>query len=277
MTKAEQKKKLLLHEPGDAADWQGCPDFSTCVTLHRGVKAIEIPKPERQYSSRAVVLLSGGMDSTTLAYDLAAQGWALTLVSVDYGQKHREKELDAAQRYAAFGGSEHVVVSYPELGALLGSALTSTDIDVPDGHYTDDSMAATVVPNRNAILISLAWGIAVSVDASLVATAVHAGDHPIYPDCRPEFIEALGAALKLGTAGLAKESLTLAAPYVEISKTEIARRGDHLGVNWANTWSCYKGGELHCGMCGTCVERHEAFTDAGLEDPTDYYATGEMS
>lgn len=265
-----ERKKLLLHEPGLSADWQGCPAFTNCVTLHRGTRAVKIPPA----NGKAVVLLSGGMDSTTLAYELGAAGWELLLVSVDYGQAHKEQELAAAQRTAErlrhSDGAEYIVVLYPELGELLSSALTDPGAEIPDGHYTDESMAATVVPNRNAILISIAWGIAVAQSATIVATAVHAGDHPIYPDCRPEFIDALNTALRLGTAGHADPVLRLAAPYVDVDKTDIARRGVHARVNWADTWSCYKGDELHCGTCGTCVERREAFTDAGITDPTEY-------
>jgi 7-cyano-7-deazaguanine synthase len=268
-----ERKKLLLHEPGDAADWQGCPDFPTCVTLHRGVQAVEIPKPELG-ADRAVVLLSGGMDSTTLAYDLDAAGWKLTLVSFNYGQKHGQKELAAARRTAVAIGEfegevDHIEVDISELGHSLDSALTDPLVEIPEGHYTDETMSATVVPNRNAILLGIAWGIAESQGATIIATAVHAGDHPIYADCRPEFISALSTAFFMGS----KETHVvqhIVAPYAKISKTDIARRGHHLDVIWSDTWSCYKGGDVHCGKCGTCVERIEAFTDAGVTDVTEY-------
>lgn len=210
------------------------------------------------------------MDSTTLAYDLKAQGYSLILASVDYGQRHRRAELTKAKATAEKLDAEHLICDLTSLRTLLsGSALTD-DIEVPEGHYAADSMSLTVVPNRNMIMLSVAGGIAVARDAQIVATAVHAGDHPIYPDCRPEFIEAVSAALKAGTAGQGHPDLDIVAPYVTIDKTEIARIGDSLGVPWAETWSCYKGGDVHCGRCGTCVERIEALWSAGVDDPTTY-------
>ena len=219
-----------------------------------------------------VVTVSGGLDSVTLAHLLAAEGRALTFVSFDYGQRH-VRELDFAAAAARRLGAAHHVVDLRSVGALLsGSALTDASVDVPDGHYTDDSMRSTVVPNRNAILLSVATGVAVATGAEVVATAVHAGDHPIYPDCRPAFIEAFEHLVRVGNEGFAHPDLRVEARFLDKSKAEIVGLGAALGVPFAETWSCYRGGELHCGRCGTCVERREAFELAGVEDPTAYEA-----
>jgi 7-cyano-7-deazaguanine synthase len=219
---------------------------------------------------RAVVTVSGGLDSVTLAHDLAAGGAELALLSFDYGQRH-VRELACAAACAERLGAEHHVVDLRSVGGLLsGSALTDDAVEVPEGHYTDESMKATVVPNRNAILLSIATGLAVATGADTVATAVHAGDHPIYPDCRPAFIEAFGAVARVGNEGFAAEGFSVVAPYLTFSKAGIVARGAALGVPFAETWSCYQGGELQCGRCGTCVERKEAFELAGVPDPTAY-------
>ena len=222
----------------------------------------------------AVALLSGGMDSTTLAYYLRAQlGPAqdepnLYLLSFNYGQRHK-KELEFAYRTAAKLNAPHRVVDLSGLRELLaGSALTSPEVEVPEGHYTATTMKATVVPNRNMIMLAIASGLAVSKQLEAVATAVHAGDHAIYPDCRPEFIEALREAIWRGNEGFGPPSLY--APFIMESKAQIAELGAKVNVPWVDTWSCYKGGERHCGKCGTCVERIEAFQLAGIVDPTDY-------
>jgi 7-cyano-7-deazaguanine synthase len=220
--------------------------------------------------SAAVVTVSGGLDSVTLAHVLAADGLALTFVSFDYGQRH-VRELDFARLAASRLGAAHHVVDLRSAGKLLsGSALTDAAVDVPDGHYTDDSMKATVVPNRNAILLSVATGLAVAIGADVVATAVHAGDHPIYPDCRPEFIHAFEKVARVGNEGFGHPALRLEAPFLHLDKVDIVRKGAGLGVPFEETWSCYRGGERHCGRCGTCVERREAFELAGIADPTAY-------
>lgn len=219
-----------------------------------------------QKTMSRVVLFSGGMDST------AALAWALdrgpvaAAVSVDYGQRH-VKELASARQIAAHYGVQHHVLDMTGWGRLLGgSALTDDSVEVPDGHYAADNMAVTVVPNRNATMLMAAAGIAQALGAQSVVTAVHGGDHAIYADCRPEFIQAASAASQLGTDG----GVFIEAPFATISKTEIASLGHALGAPFGLSWSCYKGGLAHCGTCGTCVERREAFTNSGVQDPTTY-------
>lgn len=218
--------------------------------------------------SYAITVLSGGMDSTVLAYQARALYERVDLVSVDYGQRHRI-ELDYAARTATRLGLRHDVVDLSSLRVVLsGSALTDDEVEVPHGHYAADTMAATIVPNRNATLISVAYMAAVARNADALLVGVHAGDHHVYPDCRPEFIRDMNAALKTGNEGSA--SVELLAPFVHNTKTDICRLGHALRVEWADTWSCYEGRDTHCGRCGTCVERREAFRDAGVEDPTSY-------
>lgn len=215
----------------------------------------------------AITVLSGGMDSTVLAYYATSVYATVDLVSVDYGQRHR-KELEYAARTATVLGCRHDIVDLSGVRRLLtGSALTD-DLEVPHGHYAEDNMATTVVPNRNATLISVAYMAGVARSATAVLVGVHAGDHFVYPDCRPEFVGQLGRALATGNEGFAQPELL--APFVHNTKTDICRLGGRLGVDWRNTWSCYEGGDVHCGRCGTCVERREAFLDADVEDPTEY-------
>jgi 7-cyano-7-deazaguanine synthase len=219
-----------------------------------------------------VAIVSGGMDSVTLAHALAADGDTLHLLSVDYGQRHRRELADAEACALRLGARWH----YADLRGvreLLGrSALTDPATPVPYGHYAAPTMAITVVPNRNALLLALAYGLAVTVGADRVATAVHAGDHYVYPDCRPAFLDAFAAMERLATAGHAAPGLHLHAPFAHQTKAAIVRVGHALGVPWAATWSCYEGGAVHCGRCGTCVERREAFTEAAVPDPTEYAA-----
>ncbi|MGW3855760.1 7-cyano-7-deazaguanine synthase QueC [Micromonospora arida] len=220
--------------------------------------------------AHVVVIVSGGMDSTVLAYALQQAGSTVTLLSCDYGQRHR-RELDYAARTAEALHMPHVVVDLTGIvGVLTGSALTDAQVDVPDGHYTDASMRATVVPNRNAIMLDVAVARAVSAGADAVAFGAHAGDHPIYPDCRPAFLAAYESAVRLANEGFLPAGFRVVAPFIDCSKADIARLGDTIGVQFADTWSCYKGGERHCGTCGTCVERREAFAVAGVTDPTEY-------
>jgi 7-cyano-7-deazaguanine synthase len=218
-------------------------------------------------SSHAIVVVSGGMDSTVLAYQAVGLFEQVDLVSIDYGQRHRT-ELDHAAATARRLGCRHDILHLPVGSYLDGSALTDDTVEVPHGHYAADTMASTVVPNRNAMLISVTYGIAIARSADAVLVGVHAGDHHVYPDCRPEFIEALDRALRIGNEGVA--TVSLEAPFVRRSKTDICSLGARLGVVWQETWSCYEGGNIHCGRCGTCVERQEAFRDASVIDPTDY-------
>jgi 7-cyano-7-deazaguanine synthase len=217
--------------------------------------------------SHAIAVVSGGMDSTVLAYQARGLFSEVDLLSVDYGQRHR-KELAFAAMTASRLGCRHDIVDLPIRSMIGGSALTDDAVAVPHGHYAAENMALTVVPNRNAMLISVAYAAAVARGADAVLVGVHAGDHHVYPDCRPEFVRALDVALRIGNEGVGK--VRLEAPFVNHSKTDIARLGGKLGVEWTETWSCYEGGEVHCGRCGTCVERHEAFRDAGIADPTTY-------
>jgi 7-cyano-7-deazaguanine synthase len=222
---------------------------------------------------KAVAVLSGGMDSTAMLYQLVTlkdyKPENVLAVSFLYGQKHA-KELEYARKTTIKLGVQHTLVPMKFLAELLPSALTTADHDVPDGHYAEDSMAQTVVPNRNMIMISIATGLAVAHGARTVHLGVHAGDHFVYPDCRPDFIWQVSRAAYLGTLGFAPEDFQIVAPFMNIPKDGIVEIGHECKVPWEDTWSCYKGGEYHCGTCGTCVERKEAFMLARIEDPTIY-------
>lgn len=220
----------------------------------------------------AVLIVSGGMDSVTLAHKYHAEGFELVLLSFDYGQRHK-KELDLAKACADRLGGVHHVVDLSNITKLLpGSSLTDAAVEVPEGHYAAESMKATVVPNRNAIMLSIAWAHAVAIGADVVAFGAHGGDHFIYPDCRPDFFLSLGEAFMQGNEGFGDPRLHLEAPFIQVDKTEVVRIGATLNVPFEDTWSCYKGEEAHCGKCGTCVERKEAFALAGVADPTVYAA-----
>ncbi len=216
---------------------------------------------------KTIVICSGGLDSVSLAHMVAAEHELTRLVSFDYGQRHR-KELDYAAACAKRLSVPHDVIDMRSIGASLsGSALTD-DIDVPDGHYEEDSMKVTVVPNRNAIMLTIAYGIAAANGDQAVATAVHGGDHFIYPDCRPAFTEAFDAMQRAALDGYA--DVQLYTPFVHGSKGDIVTAGAKYDTPFAETWSCYKGHAQQCGRCGTCVERREAFHLAGVTDPTLY-------
>ncbi|HBR68687.1 MAG TPA: 7-cyano-7-deazaguanine synthase QueC [Rhodospirillaceae bacterium] len=216
---------------------------------------------------KTIVICSGGLDSVILAHKVAAENQLTGLVSFDYGQRHK-KELSCAAACASRLNVPHSIIDISSVGASLsGSALTD-DIAVPDGHYAEDNMRVTIVPNRNAIMLSIAYGIAVSQNAEAVAAAFHGGDHFIYPDCRPGFVAAFESMQDKALEGFSK--IRLYTPFLSITKADIATEGARLGVPVAETWSCYKGGKNHCGRCGTCVERREAFHLAGIEDPTIY-------
>lgn len=214
----------------------------------------------------AVVIFSGGMDSTTLLYSLLADGVHCRALSIDYGQRHRI-ELSYARKTALALGVEFEIADMRQVGrTLLGGSSLTSETPVPHGHYAADSMKATVVPNRNMILLSLAIGWAVATKSEAVAYGAHAGDHTIYPDCRPEFAAAMARAARLADW----HPVELIRPFITMTKAEIVTLGSTIGVPYQETWSCYEGDALHCGLCGTCVERIEAFKDAGVPDPTIY-------
>ncbi len=216
-----------------------------------------------------MTLLSGGMDSATLLWYLKSMGYSpVHAVLFDYGQRHC-KELSYAEQLAQMAGVTHSTINLQSFGALLaGNSQTDKLVAVPEGHYTEASMEKTVVPNRNMVMLSIAAGIAQSKGIYTLAFGAHAGDHAIYPDCRHPFVKAFLEALRLGT----DRGFNVLSPFIHSSKTDIARMGASLGVPFEHTWSCYKGGALHCGRCGTCVERMEAFHDSGVPDPTQYEA-----
>lgn len=216
---------------------------------------------------KTAVVCSGGLDSVSLAHIIAAEGSLSRLVSFDYGQRHR-KELEFARRAAERLDVPFHLIDLRMIGAALtGSALTD-EIDVPDGHYAEETMRITVVPNRNAIMLTIAFGLAAANGDEAVACAVHGGDHFIYPDCRPAFTDAFATMQKAALDGYA--DVMLRVPFVHKTKANIVAEGARAGTPFAETWSCYKGGEIHCGRCGTCVERREAFNLAGVPDPTVY-------
>ncbi|WP_282169526.1 7-cyano-7-deazaguanine synthase QueC [Ruegeria atlantica] len=216
---------------------------------------------------KTTLVCSGGLDSVSLAHVLAAEGNLSRLVSFDYGQRHT-KELTFAALCAKRLGVPHHVIDLRSVGASLkGSALTD-DVDVPDGHYAEETMKVTVVPNRNAIMLTIAYGVAAAQGDDAVAAAVHGGDHFIYPDCRPAFTDAFDTMQRAALNGYADVALHV--PFVRRSKADIVREGARVDTPFDQTWSCYKGGDLHCGRCGTCVERREAFDLAVVPDPTQY-------
>lgn len=219
-----------------------------------------------------VVLCSGGMDSVSALYWAAREHRVSAVTSFDYGAKHNHRELPFAAEHAAKLGVRHEVISLEFVNRLFASDLLKSGGEIPEGHYEAENMKQTVVPFRNAILLSIACGFAESVEARGVVIAAHGGDHAIYPDCREEFMRAMGDAMRLGTYA----NVELLRPFIAMNKAQIAAEGARLGVDFARTWSCYKGGAVHCGKCGTCVERREAFRDAGLVDPTVYEAEPEI-
>ncbi len=215
---------------------------------------------------KVVVLLSGGMDSTAALYEARAKHTVAGAVSFDYGSKHNAREIPFAQWHCRKLKIPHHVVRLDFMPGLFKSALLKSGGKIPDGHYEEKTMKQTVVPFRNGIMLAIAGGFAESIEAQGLVIAAHAGDHAIYPDCREAFMQAMGDALRAGTYA----NIKLLRPFIQLTKAQIAARGDKLGVDFAQTWSCYKGGRIHCGTCGTCVERREAFMLARLPDPTAY-------
>jgi 7-cyano-7-deazaguanine synthase len=220
---------------------------------------------------KIVALFSGGLDSTALVCHLVKQGHEVKCLGVDYGQLHW-RELGSARKIATKLGLEQRTINLRSAKLLLSSALTNPEIKMPEGHYADESMKATIVPNRNMIMLSIAAGWAASLKFDAVAFAAHSGDFAIYPDCRPDFVAAMDNALAYATAGDVPSGIGLYAPFSVFNKADIVRIGHEAGAPFEDTWSCYKGGEVHCGKCGACVERREAFELAKIPDPTKYFA-----
>ena len=212
----------------------------------------------------SVIILSGGMDSCTMLHEFK-DSIALA-ITFDYGSTQNHREQQYAIRQCQALGIKHIIIPLDFMHQYFKSALLESPEAIPEGNYDDENMKATVVPFRNGIMLAIACGIAESNGLKRVMIANHAGDHTIYPDCRQGFIDAMSSAMRQGTY----EGIEVFAPYTTITKTDIARRGKQLGVDYAMTYSCYKGGEKHCGKCGTCRERIEALRDAGIPDPTTY-------
>jgi len=212
----------------------------------------------------AAIIISGGMDSTTMLYEFKDE--IALAITFDYGSTQNGRERICAITHCQRLGIRHIVVPLDFMHRYFKSALLMTADDIPEGDYNDENMKSTVVPFRNGIMLAIACGIAESNGLKRVMIANHAGDHSLYPDCRPDFINAMSSAMSAGTY----ENITVSAPYTFLSKKEIAERGKALGLDYSETYSCYKGGEKHCGKCGTCRERRQALKDAGIEDTTIY-------
>lgn len=213
-----------------------------------------------------VVLCSGGMDSVVALHWAQREHTVIAVASFDYGAKHNHREIPYAAEHAQSLGVRHEVIRLDFVDRLFASDLLKSGGAIPEGHYAAANMKQTVVPFRNAIMLSIACGFAESVGAAGLVIAAHGGDHAIYPDCREDFMQAMSAAMRLGTYA----GVQLLRPFITQSKSDIAATGAKLNVDFARTWSCYKGEMIHCGKCGTCVERREAFALAGLSDPTTY-------
>lgn len=212
----------------------------------------------------SVIIVSGGMDSITMLYNYKKViGLAITF---DYGSNHAKKEMAFAKLHCERLGIPHLIIPLSFIHEYFKSSLLEGGDKIPEGHYQDENMKSTVVPFRNGIMLAIACGIAESNGFTKVMIANHSGDHAIYPDCRATFINSMSEAMSYGTYNRVK----IDAPYTGMSKTDIARIGKYMGIDYSETWSCYKGGEHHCGKCGTCVERKEALSEAGIEDKTIY-------
>ena len=214
---------------------------------------------------KVVVILSGGMDSTTLLYEAISQQHEVVALSFNYNQKHK-KELEKAKETCDILKIPHKIMDLSILNELAPSSLTRDDWDIPEGHYADENMKQTVVPNRNMVMLSLATSYAIGIKASRLFYGAHSGDHDIYPDCRKDFVEQLGRAIKMCDW----HKVRLFAPYLDLDKGDIVIKGKELNVDYSKTWTCYKGKGKACGKCGSCVERLEAFEKAGIKDPIEY-------
>ncbi len=217
-------------------------------------------------SKNGLIILSGGLDSTTLLHYLVKEkGCKMRAISFDYGQKH-DKEIECAAWQCKQLGVKHEIVSLDFINQLFESSLLQSGKDIPEGHYENENMKSTVVPNRNMILISIATGYAISHEIEDVFYGAHSGDHTIYPDCRPEFIQKMRETLKLCDW----QNVNLKAPFQDFDKTKIVKIGQDLGVDFAHTQTCYNGKENACGKCGSCTERLEAFKQNSLKDILEY-------
>lgn len=214
---------------------------------------------------KTVVILSGGMDSVSMLHKLYKDNHQLTAISFNYGQRH-SKELLLAKENCDLLGINHKIIDIDVLKELISNSALTGDIEVPEGHYEQDNMTQTVVPNRNMIMASLAIGYAVNIDYEAIAMGIHSGDHAIYPDCRPEFHSALRTCSLIANY----KPIEVLAPYLYSDKTEIIKDGLKNDVDYSKTWTCYKGGKIACGVCGSCQERLEAFKNNNIEDPIDY-------
>jgi 7-cyano-7-deazaguanine synthase len=221
---------------------------------------------------KVVVLCSGGMDSVTALHWARREHTVVAALSFDYGAKHNHREIPFAAVQAKIAGVPHQVIPLAFIGEHFQSSLLKGGAAIPEGHYAAESMKSTVVPFRNGIMLAVAGGLAESVGAEGLVIAAHGGDHAIYPDCREDFMRAQADALRLGTYA----GIELLRPFIAHDKAQIVTEGAKLGVDFAQTWSCYQGGEIHCGKCGTCVERREAFQQAGVADPTAYASTAPL-
>lgn len=217
---------------------------------------------------KTVVLLSGGMDSVTALHWARQEHEVVGAVSFDYGAKHNHREIPLAAWHCAQSDLKHDIIDLDFVNRLFASDLLKSGGEVPEGHYAHETMKKTVVPFRNGIMLAIACGLAESREAEALVIAAHAGDHTIYPDCREPFMLGMADAMREGTYA----RIELLRPFIHLDKAGIAKLGASLGIDYGKTWSCYKGGDLHCGKCGTCVERIEAFALAGLDDPTIYDA-----
>lgn len=216
-------------------------------------------------SKKIIVILSGGMDSTTMLYDLGQTNKIVGVLSFNYGQRHK-KELEFAKKTCEILKLEHHIVDLSNIKELLGGSSLTDNIDVPEGHYQQENMKLTVVPFRNTIMLSIAGGYAISKGAQYIAYAAHAGDHAIYPDCRPLFVQELNKSFKVADY----KPVKILAPYLKLNKISILKKGIKLGVPYQNTWTCYNGREKACGKCGSCQERLEAFEKNKIKDPLEY-------
>lgn len=215
---------------------------------------------------KVIVLVSGGMDSIAALYRAKESYEVVGGLSFNYGSRHNAKEIPFAKYHCDKLQVPHHVIDLGFVGESFASNLLKGQGDIPEGHYEEENMKQTVVPFRNGIMLAVAGGLAESKEAEGVVIAAHSGDHAIYPDCRESFMKAMADAIKLGTYAEVK----LLRPFIDDTKAEIAQHGHKLGVDFSKTWSCYKGLDIHCGQCGTCVERREAFELAGIPDPTEY-------